>query len=375
MTKSLDELRDRLDRIDRSLLEMIAERQAMVREIARVKHSTGFPLRDFQRERQVLEGAARHAAELGLSPTVADNLMRMLIRYSLTSQERDGMSAQRKGNGQRALVIGGGGKMGNWFALFLYSQGFEVEIADPRPGNSELICVDWKTSALAHDYIVVATPMSLTNSILLELAQRKPSGVIFDLASLKSPLRSGLKALCDAGLRVTSLHPMFGPDVELLAGRHVVFIDLSAGDALQRARALFNPTLAAQIVLDVDEHDRMMAYILGLSHAVNIAFFTAVARSGKRAPQLLEVSGTTFAAQFDVARRVSQENPELYYEIQTLNDYAEESLLALENAVANLGRAVRERDSQAFVSLMQAGHEYAGDRRTAARSYSNAKTD
>jgi chorismate mutase / prephenate dehydrogenase len=375
MPQSLNELRSRLDELDRRLLELVAERQSTVREIARVKRSTGFPLRDFQRERQVLEIAAANAERIGISPRVAESLMRLLIRYSLSSQERDGISAHRKGNGQRALVIGGSGKMGNWFAQFLYSQGFEVEISDPSCDNSAMPHIDWRASALDHDYIVVATPMSRTNAILLELAARRPSGVIFDLASLKSPLRSGLLALRDAGARVTSLHPMFGPDVELLAGHHVVFVDLNAGDALPRARALFDPTMAAQVVLDMDTHDRTMAYILGLSHAVNIAFFTAVARSGWPAPRLLEASGTTFAAQFDVARRVSRENPDLYYEIQTLNDYTEESLQALEEAVTAFARAVRGQDSDAFVTLMHAGFLYAGDRRATTRTEAVDKTD
>jgi chorismate mutase / prephenate dehydrogenase len=365
---TLEDLRRKLDGIDRGILELVAERQATITEIARVKQSTGFPLRDFRRERQVLEGAADNARRIGISPRVAENIMRQLIRYSLTVQERDGISAHRKGNGQRALVVGGAGKMGNWFAQFLYSQGFEVEISDPDPSPGELPRVDWRQAALDHDFIVVATPMSRTNAILVELAARRPAGVVFDLASLKSPLRAGLQALKDAGVRVTSLHPMYGPDVELLAGQHVVFIDMEAGDALQRARALFESTMAAQIVLDMESHDRVMAYILGLSHMVNIAFFTAVKASGKTAPSLLEVSGTTFAAQFDVARRVSRENPDLYYEIQALNAFTEESLRALEDAVSRLATAVRARDQHGFTEMMRDGYVFAGDRRAAART-------
>jgi prephenate dehydrogenase len=35
---------------------------------------------------------------------------------------------------------------------------------------------------------------------------------------------------------VTSLHPMFGPDTELLSGRHVIFIDLGNAEALSEAQ-------------------------------------------------------------------------------------------------------------------------------------------
>ena len=55
---------------------------------------------------------------------------------------------------------------------------------------------------------------------------RRPKGVIFDVGSLKSPLRAGLNALKSHGCRVTSLHPMFGPNTELLSGRHVIFVEV-----------------------------------------------------------------------------------------------------------------------------------------------------
>ena len=55
----------------------------------------------------------------------------MLIRSSLTTQEQASVVARGAGSGRRALVIGGGGKMGRWFADFLASQGFAVEVADP----------------------------------------------------------------------------------------------------------------------------------------------------------------------------------------------------------------------------------------------------
>ena len=50
----LDELRARLDVLDRQLLELVAERQRISTEIAAVKRSTGQSTRDFRREREVL---------------------------------------------------------------------------------------------------------------------------------------------------------------------------------------------------------------------------------------------------------------------------------------------------------------------------------
>lgn len=362
---TLDDLRLKLNELDRKLLETVAERQQTSREIARVKRETGYPTRDYEREREVILGARATAASLGVSGDVAETLMRQLIRSSLTTQEQASVAARGAGTGQRALVLGGAGKIGNWFVDFLLSQGFEVEISDPAaPARDGITLVDWRTSDLSHDFIVVATPLGATDEVLRELAMRRPKGIIFDVGSLKSPLRGGLMALKSHGCKVTSVHPMFGPDTELLSGRHVIFIDLGVADALERARELFAPTMVERVVMTLDEHDRLIAYVLGLSHALNIAFFTALAESGEAAPRLAKLSSTTFDSQLDIASRVAQENPDMYFEIQALNDYGAESLEALSQAVERIRSSVLARDRSTFVALMQRGREYTEDRRS-----------
>jgi chorismate mutase/prephenate dehydrogenase len=356
---SLDELRARLDVLDRDLLELVAKRQAISSEIAEVKRATGQSTRDFGREREVLLKARGDARELGVSPVLAESLLRALIRGSLTAQERVRVASQGRGSGHTALVIGGRGKMGRWMADFLASQGFRVTIADPagEVAGHEW-AADWAGTSLDHDLIVVATPMQVANAVLAALAARKPPGVVFDIGSLKTPLRSGLTALRDAGCRVTSIHPMFGPDTDLLSGRHVIFVDLGDAAALEQVRELFASTMAELVVMGLDEHDRLIAFVLGLSHALNIAFFTALAESGEAAPRLARLSSTTFDAQLEVATRVAGENPEMYYEIQSLNEYGLDALTALENAVRRLCGAVRERDGAAFVAMMRQGQAY-----------------
>ncbi|HMA10544.1 MAG TPA: prephenate dehydrogenase/arogenate dehydrogenase family protein [Steroidobacteraceae bacterium] len=363
---TLEELRQQLNLLDGELLALIAKRQAISREVAAAKRATGHPTRDYKREREVILGVRSKAESLGLPPDLAEQVLRLLIRSSLTTQEQVSVSTTGTGSGRRALVIGGAGKMGGWFVQFLVSQGFTVQVADPAGAAPGIpVVADWRTlpDLNVFDFIVVATPLGASGAILNELALRRPTGVVFDLGSLKSPLRGGLNALKAAGVKVTSLHPMFGPSTELLSGRHVIFIDLGSADALAAARALFAPTMAEQVVMGLEEHDRLIAYVLGLSHALNIAFFTALAESGEAAPRLARLSSTTFDAQLDVAGAVAEESPELYFEIQALNDYGAESLQALSSAVERLRAAVLTRDFATFRSLMEQGLAYLSDRR------------
>jgi len=350
----LDRLRDELARIDRELLQLVARRQAVSAKIGERKRATQTAPRDYRQEKVVIERARAAASDLGLPPRLAEDLVLSLIRSSLAVQERGSVAAAARGGGKRALVIGGSGKMGEWFVRFLSSQGFEVENADPEGGDR----ADWKTSSLDHDLIVVATPMVIANEILEQLAEIRPPGLVFDIGSLKSPLRSGLTALGEAGVRATSVHPMFGPDTELLSGQHVIFVDVGCPDATAEAEALFASTMATRVRMDLESHDRVMGFVLGLSHALNIAFFTALARSGETTPRLADVSSTTFEAQLDVARALAGENPHMYFEIQSLNEYGDVALKELVAAAERVRDAVEAGDEEAFVALMSAGRDY-----------------
>jgi len=355
---SLDELRKNLSAIDRRLVEMIAERQRVVADIGKTKQSTGTGTRDYAREKNVLEMGRKQATEMGVDPDLVERLLEMLIRTSLESQERDRVVAEGKGDGRRALVIGGAGKMGRWFVEFFVSQGFATTVADKTIEDGQSQFKNWTDAGVDFDVIVVAAPLAVSGRILAQLAVLKPKGLVFDIGSLKSPLIDGLKELQSAGCRVTSLHPMYGPDTRLLSGRHLIFCDVGDAEATAAAKELFAATMVEQLDMGLEDHDRLIAYVLGLSHALNIAFFTALAESGEAAPKLAQLSSTTFDSQLLVSEAVAQDNPHLYFEIQNLNKFGLGPLDALCEAAVRIRDAVAGGDEEAFVELMQKGRDY-----------------
>lgn len=355
------DLRGELDRVDAEILRRVADRLRLARRIEEEKARTGRPIRDFQREREVLERAGRLASELGLDPTLARRLLAELIRSSLTVQERQRVEAAQGGSGRRALVIGGAGRMGGWFCRFLAGQGYAVEVADPRAEDSPWSHrPDWATGALDHDLLVVATPLRPAAGILEELADRRPPGVVLEIGSVKRPLLPALENLVAADVDVASIHPLFGPDAELLSGRHVVVIDVGRPRATELARELFGSTMAALTEMDLEEHDRLMAWVLGLSHATSIAYAAALSASGESAARLAGLASTTFADLAQTASRVVRENPHLYYEIQRLNRHDATAIEALTDSLARLRAAVAADDEAAFVELMEAARDYLG---------------
>ena len=355
---SLDELRKDLSVVDRQLIELIAERQRVVGVIGRHKHSMGTGTRDYAREKDVLEMSRVQAEELGIDPDLAENVLRQLIRSSLASQERDRVVAEGKGDGRSALVIGGAGKMGGWFVDFFTSQGFTTVVADVAVDDGPGRFRNWTDAGVDFDVIVVAAPLSISGRILAQLAVLKPTGLVFDIGSLKTPLLDGLHELHNAGCQVASLHPMYGPDTRLLSGHHLIFCAVGSPQATAAAKELFVATMVEQIDMGLDDHDRLIAYVLGLSHALNIAFFTALAESGEAAPKLARMSSTTFDSQLLVSEAVAQDNPSMYFEIQHLNKFGLEPLDALCEASQRIRDVVAAGDEEGFVELMQKGQAY-----------------
>lgn len=350
----IERLRSEIADIDGQIVELAARRGRIAERIGAVKDELGEPIRDYGIEKVVVDRARDIADAAGLSGDLAESLMLQLIRSSLEIQERGRVEASSAGTGRTAMVVGGGGQMGGWFVRFLRSQGYDVITADPEGGD----VAGWCEGVSDLDLYVVATPLPVTGRILNQMSENPPSGLILDIGSLKTPLRHALDNLVGAGGNVSSIHPMFGPETRLLSGRHVVLVDLGVSAATLSARELFSSTMVSIVEMDLESHDRLIAYILGLSHALNIAFFTVLANSGETARAFAELSSTTFESQLAVASQVAFENPSLYFEIQHLNDYGDEPLAALSCAVQRIRVAVESGDAEGFAKLMSAGAAY-----------------
>lgn len=360
---SLENLRDALSDVDRQIIDLISERQRIVGEIGRNKLSRGTATRDYAREKDVVDNGREQAAALGVDPELAESILTTLIRSSLASQERERVIAEGKGDGRHVLVIGGAGKMGGWFVDFFASQGFQTTVADATIEDGPGQFQNWTDAGVDYDVIVVATPLAVSGRILAQLAVLRPPGLVFDIGSLKSPLIDGLRELSNAGCKVTSLHPMYGPDTRLLSGRHLIVCDAGSPEATAAAKELFSATMVEQLDMGLEDHDRMIAYVLGLSHALNIAFFTALAESGEAAPKLARMSSTTFDSQLLVSGVVAKDNPHLYFEIQHLNKFGLGPLDALADAAMRIRELVATGDERGFVDLMQKGRDYLALRR------------
>lgn len=352
-SERLEQLRRRIRNLDSALLGLVAERMELAREVGRSKHEAGIPLRDFEVERRVLDRAAQSAGDLGLAPELARAVMKQLIEEACRLQEIEHYSAF-SGEAESILVVGGAGRMGRWLTRFFETQGHRVRIHDPHAGASDLEPVASLAEGLRSASIVfVAVPLDRVSEVIDEIVAAGFSGVLCDIASLKEHLKPSLARARESGIAVTSIHPMFGPGARTLSDKVICLCDCGVTTATQRVAALFRDTAATLVPLSLERHDEIAAYVLGLSHFVNLLFARVLVRSGLSFAELAAVGSTTFQSQFATTANVARDNAEMYFSIQKSNRFSEGVYRHLEYAAAEWIGWVEGGDAAAFREAME----------------------
>lgn len=80
--ETMADVRKEVDRIDRELVALLTERQAMMNEAGRIKPSRDM-VRDEARIEQVVANVLAEAEKTGLSPAIAEPVWRLLIEKSI----------------------------------------------------------------------------------------------------------------------------------------------------------------------------------------------------------------------------------------------------------------------------------------------------
>ena len=354
--EELDALRVEIDRIDRELVKLISRRTDVAREIGLTKRKDGLKVRDVQRERKVVEKMASLAGSLGVDKKLAKEAARLLIADAVAVQkERDELPLE----GEKVLVVGGAGRMGGWTCRFMSNRGAKVKVWDPRGKRRGYPNAKALEPAVAEaDIVVLASPLGACPEELRAVIAARPKGLVMDLCSIKSHISSIMRMAAADGVPVASVHPMFGPRAPSPKGLKVIICDCGSREATARAKGIFGDAGAEIVELYLEEHDRMMAYILGLSHLTALMFGTALRSSGKKASELREMQGTTFARLAELAEEVSGESRRVYRDIQALHPHTKEMAEAAEQALRELREASSSADHLMFTNLMDSTKEH-----------------
>lgn len=340
---------EELAAIDREIVVLVGRRNGIAKVIGEEKAKANEEVVVPSVERIVEQRYVDAGTRAGVSAATAVRLARAVIDESVEVQGR----LPRHAEPRRICIIGGNGGMGRcWLSAFFAARGHQVTVVVRDPEKAVYPAVTLAEACRTAEVIIVSTPVPVAAGILEEIFASHTSALVFDILSVKSPVIPVLRRMAEVGMHVCSVHPMFGPTAAAVAGRNIVVADCGCPSVIEETAALFSGGTILR--MPIEDHDPIAAYVLGLSHAVNLAFSEALVRSGFSAEVLNAAASTTFRKQAAVSREVSEENAPLYYAIQRENPYNDVAVKNLADAVSEL--RILEKD--AFCKRMQAGAEW-----------------
>ncbi len=270
---------------------------------------------------------------------------------------------------KKITIIGAGGQMGQWFAKYFASVGFEVTGYDSEnkvQGRGIIVSESLVGGILKADYVILCTPTRRTPEIIRLIAKEMKRGTyLIEISSEKSKVSSSLSKM-PTKINPICIHPMFGPGVKTIKGQNIISVPIrDAKKELSVAKTLFAG--ANFVTIDAAEHDKKIAVILGLTHLVNLVFANIISKDEK--VNLTEkMSGTTFRVQKTLAESIMTESPEL---IETIIANPEIRRVAEElwKDIGRLLTSVQESKTEEVVNYIKECQERLAEHTDTAESY------
>ena len=261
----------------------------------------------------------------------------------------------------RVAIIGGSGKMGQWFAGFLVKDGKEVVITGRNEQKlleaQKQLGVETTTSlpgaVKKADVVLISVPIDSFEEVVKQLQPHlQPEQIVLDITSIKvSPVEIIHKYLNTAS--VLGTHPVFGPGARDIQNQNFVLTPTNEPETAlaQRIKQYLEARGAIVTVMTPLEHDEMMAVILGLSHFIAIVSADALLHFDKL-KQMALIGGPTYKVLLTLAESVLTEDPKLYASLQmNLPGITEIEELFLRSS-KTWADIIKNKDRQGFTKRM-----------------------
>ncbi len=350
---SLTAHRDRIDAIDRQILDLLRERNEVVKGVLATKIAHKLPIYVAGREERKVQAFREDALRRDLDPDWAEDFLRMIMSASRASQSTTTFPMATV-EPRTWLFVGGRGGMGTLFARYAEQSGHEVRILDRD---------DWdRVAELAAGVhvAVVTVPIHVTEAVVRRLAPHLPAtAILADFTSNKADVLAAMLA-AHAG-PVLGLHPMHGPDVQNLSKQLLLVSpgrDATAAEWVLNQFALWGMRLVS---VDPDRHDRAMHLIQGVRHYMALLHGSFLKAQGLKPEEILDFSSPIYRAELMMTGRIFAQDAGLYADIVFSSAERRALLLAFLEHHAALARLVEADDKAGFVREFEAISSFFGE--------------
>ena len=310
MAEELNALRDKIDVVDRQLIDLLAARLALVGEVGEVKSRHGLPIYAPDREASMLARRRAEAERLGVPGDLIEDVLRRVMRESYilesTSDKEHHFKCMKPALG-KVVIIGGQGQLGRLFGQMFGLSGYRVETLEQG---------DWpRADEILADagLVLVAVPIDITCQIIDRLGKLPADCLLVDVTSVKAAPLEHMLAVHKGP--VLGLHPMFGPDVASLAKQVIVCCqgrDPAASQWLLDQMTIWGARLQQ---VEAKAHDEAMTLIQALRHFATFAYGWHLSREQANIDRLLNLSSPIYRLELAMVGRLFAQDPHLYADI------------------------------------------------------------
>ncbi len=235
-------------------------------------------------------------------------------------------------------IVGGTGKMGDWFADLFRLHGLAVFCSGRR--------TEFRARDLARrcDVVIVSVPVADTVKIIEEIGPLvRQSSLLMDLTSVKeAPLSAMLKY---SSSEVVGGHPLFGPEDSDSDGKRMVFCPGRGEYGMKWATGLLEKSGIEIVFMNPVEHDRIMGLVQGVNHFSTLAMALCICGSGFELEDILKCSTMTFRRRLARIRSMLGQSPSLFESIIVDNPRADKSIEQFKDSVERLFQIVKGKDT------------------------------
>ncbi len=259
--------------------------------------------------------------------------------------------------------------MGLWFARYFKNKGFDVVISGRGSEKTKKTALaegfSWKKTNVEAvenaDFIMVSVPINKTANVIKEITPHiKKDAILTEITSIKASVVESLKEASKNPIHVVSLHPMFGPGVKSLKDLNIVIIPVTEkSEEIAKSLGEFFGKDGANIIFSTfEEHDLIMAYVLGLPYTIGMITASMMTESGISPKRFREFAGSSFKLLLILTESIIYQGPELPTLINLTNPHSEPVIKGFKDHLINLISVIKNEDSRAFEELFSKAKTY-----------------
>lgn len=353
MTNPLNPIREQIDQVDQSLIQLLAQRLALVAEVGKIKHQYGLPVYAPEREALMINARRDEAEKQGVPADLIEDILRRIMRESYANENKHGFKTVNPAI-RKIVIVGGQGKLGGLFAHYFRLSGYAVESLDKD---------DWANAAtiLADaDLVLVSVPIAHTLAVLEALKPYlNPQMILADLTSVKSqPLAKMLEIHQGA---VVGLHPMFGPDIASFAKQVTACCHGRLSERYQWLLEQIQIWGGKIEFIEAEQHDHAMTYIQALRHFSTFAAGLHLSQQPVELSQLLALSSPIYRLELAMIGRLFAQDGALYADIIADKPENLAVIQSLQQSFTQSLEYFRNNDKAGFIQAFEQVHQWFGD--------------